>query len=619
MKELNLSHAELGIDLDDLAYLLSNLTKLEVLDLSGNGKGLTGDLVHLMGCKKLKSITLTGCLAVQVDVRVLGECRNRVLLHLLVQEWLRSNSHVTIHESRELTSDTHEGRPAQFGTTSRETHVESIRQLLRILLKELLPLNDNSKAKNDSDGFNNAMKRVLLELKPYIKTKKFTEAWNLENDITDFVYYLPESNLSSSSSSSSSSTTASNSTSTNKVDSVGGPSRGIILEKMDDNGSGSSSYASSSFPSSTKSETLKVSSSMPTLLLPRGGAGVGDNGLNSSSHSSSDSRVIGLNLQGVDVVGRLEPEVAPLLRRLNSILSGSERRSSKPNEVIQQTSVHTGSVPRTGDDGSSFLGLQHLDLRFNAGLKGTLSAFSGRTDDGDFSALCTLYLRGCAIADNGEGLKPLANCGSCPMLMEIDVTGLPLTGVIPKSLSRAERPGIILLTEGTELRPEFQTISISTLHFPFYVLDAEKIRGSSGSGKNPKQWGYLPSFNELIATGEGLYKANEELVPFMLWYFEDACVPDGDDEKKCSLSHGRSIRRDEIAFISHRWLNPTDNYGTTARKAHPDDTKGSKIKFLQVCRIGTRSSHINISMHVLISNPLQPWLNVIWHKLPMNK
>lgn len=193
------------------------------------------------------------------------------------------------------------------------------------------------------------------------------------------------------------------------------------------------------------------------------------------------------------------------------------------------------------------------------------------------------------------------------------------TGIIPKALSRAERPGIMLLTDGTELRPEFQTISMSTLHFPFYVLDVAVLKepsqaqraldkknataaaaaSSKGGGGAPKKaptptWRYLPSFNELRASGRGLLKASEDIVPFMLWYFEEQQQEQGEDSSSssssagtakppASASIGRSVRRDEIAFISHRWLHPVAEAGKVgARPAHPDDTKGSKLKFLQV-------------------------------------
>jgi hypothetical protein len=95
--------------------------------------------------------------------------------------------------------------------------------------------------------------------------------------------------------------------------------------------------------------------------------------------------------------------VAPLLRRLGTCSFSSSSSSSSSSSTVNC--------------------LSRLDLRFNRGLSGGLAAFTGRTDDGDFSGLTTLYLRGCAITGD-DGLKPLAASGTAPHLMEIDVTGL---------------------------------------------------------------------------------------------------------------------------------------------------------------------------------------------------
>ena len=193
-----------------------------------------------------------------------------------------------------------------------------------------------------------------------------------------------------------------------------------------------------------------------------------------------------------------------------------------------------------------------------------------------------------------------------------------LSGIIPKALSRADRPGILLLTEGTQLRPEFQTISMSTMHFPFHIIDVSVLKepsqaqktldktrskggggdGGGGGGGNAKKsgneaWRYLPSFEELRESGShALLRASEEMVPFMLWYFEDAAALSplsAASSAAVPARKGRSVRRDEIAFISHRWLHPVGDAPkagnkTGGRAAHPDDMKGSKLKFLQVRR-----------------------------------
>ena len=77
-RQLNLSHTQLTMELEDLGFLLSNLHKLVALDLSSNGPGVTGDLVHLLGCRKLRRLTLSGCPAIRADVKRLKGCRNRV-------------------------------------------------------------------------------------------------------------------------------------------------------------------------------------------------------------------------------------------------------------------------------------------------------------------------------------------------------------------------------------------------------------------------------------------------------------------------------------------------------------------------------------------------------------
>ena len=224
--ELNLSHTQLSIDLEDLGFLLSNLLKLAALDLSGNGASLTGDLIHLMTCRKLKRLTLTGCPAILANAEGLKGCRNRPLLHLLVQEWLRSNSHVTSEEHNAAAlatlkdaddedekkesggpKDAVVASPTRASVYGRGKQVEPMRALLKSLLLELLPIvtsnsvggggASNSSGRKGSDGGStdgdlNAAKRVLLELKPYIKTKKFTDSWTLDRPIEDFVFILDE-------------------------------------------------------------------------------------------------------------------------------------------------------------------------------------------------------------------------------------------------------------------------------------------------------------------------------------------------------------------------------------------------------------------------------------------
>ena len=344
------------------------------------------------------------------------------LLHLVVQEWLRSNSHVTALEHSDTSSSERDNdasvkdgdeqkeqhqqhqhqstasvsspvsvsSPTRASVHGRSEQVGPMRKLLRSLLLELLPPPNNGKNNSNknrrgsvigamafrardtsaavsasggiTDNDVNAAKRILLELKPFIKTKKFTESWTLDKPVEEFVYIMDDGSASTPSSSATSSSSFVSSFeaggkkaahhAANGDDERGRRIvRGVVVGGDEDDDEDGESVGDRSEREPRR--FLGSSASAPGLLSSassKSGGGVG----------SEPKLVTGLNLQGCDVVGHLDSEVAPLLRRLGR--------------------CGVGKAKDGGVKGAQGAHLARLDLRFNGGLSGSLGAFGGRTD-----------------------------------------------------------------------------------------------------------------------------------------------------------------------------------------------------------------------------------------------
>ena len=174
---------------------------------------------------------------------------------------------------------------------------------------------------------------------------------------------------------------------------------------------------------------------------------------------------------------------------------------------------------------SDLRGLDHLNKLY---LDGT-----GAT--GELSDIAHLrFMTFLNLADTkvrGEnGLDDLLDLIYHRKLRRIDVSGLDLTGLLPAALTRM--PTLDLRILGTGLCVERLNPDIHAVQFPFTLIATEDLLSLSR----------IPSF-EIAARDNLLMMQRRTETPFYAWHFT---TPDG--------TRVRYINRNEIGFVSHRWL-----------------------------------------------------------------
>jgi hypothetical protein len=198
---------------------------------------------------------------------------------------------------------------------------------------------------------------------------------------------------------------------------------------------------------------------------------------------------------------------------------------------------------------SDLRGLDHLNKLY---LDGT-----GAT--GELSDIAHLrFMTFLNLADTkvrGEnGLDDLLDLIYHRKLRRIDVSGLDLTGLLPAALTRM--PTLDLRILGTGLCVERLNPDIHAVQFPFTLIATEDLLSLSR----------IPSF-EIAARDNLLMMQRRTETPFYAWHFT---TPDG--------TRVHYINRNEIGFVSHRWLKIVS--GVPAQ-CHPDNDENMKLEHLQ--------------------------------------
>lgn len=153
---------------------------------------------------------------------------------------------------------------------------------------------------------------------------------------------------------------------------------------------------------------------------------------------------------------------------------------------------------------------------------------------GDLTALEELW---CPMNDFTGGLPPALT--RCESLRTLNIHGnYKLKGFIPIEL--LNKQGLICYVHNTALVSSM--VSLEVPAFPFYVAFREAVLGMAR----------LPSHEQALERGEQIKQMHPERT-FTRWF--------GD------------VRREEIAFMSHRWLDP--------KGPHPDDELDSKLAHIK--------------------------------------
>ena len=192
---------------------------------------------------------------------------------------------------------------------------------------------------------------------------------------------------------------------------------------------------------------------------------------------------------------------------------------------------------------STLTDLEDLTL-YSTRVTGPLSSLSPCTN------LREINLHHTLVGDD-TGLRGLE---TLTRLKTLDVSACPnLSGKIPTELSdRGLNDHLELTTIGTTgLRSELKNVSISTAQYPFHVISTEALR----------KLDRLCPHEQAKADGI-LFFTESVILEFEAFKFGGGEFP-------------LAAHRDEIAFISHRWLSNTANNG------HPDDETNSKLKHIQ--------------------------------------
>lgn len=91
------------------------------------------------------------------------------------------------------------------------------------------------------------------------------------------------------------------------------------------------------------------------------------------------------------------------------------------------------------------------------------------TELAPLTKLAHVWLLGTGVAGD-QGLLPLALCSR---LQRLDVSGLPLTGPIPTSLTQVKNLELKII--GTQLRSELRMVSVDVAQYPLYVVPTAKL------------------------------------------------------------------------------------------------------------------------------------------------
>jgi hypothetical protein len=195
-------------------------------------------------------------------------------------------------------------------------------------------------------------------------------------------------------------------------------------------------------------------------------------------------------------------------------------------------------------------GLETLNLSHNWGLGGELYNLNNLVDlkeltlkdtsvGGELAGAETLVnlevldIRGTRVFGN-DGLQPLRKCNK---LRYLNIDGLSIRGTVPVSIGNAI--GLELYATGAQLEAEEVPCTMHGGRIPFCLISSDVLLQLDR---------FVPFDDDF--TQEKLLFVTETHHPFLEWTFNDRGRTTGQG------GHGVHALREEIAWISHRWLSP---------------------------------------------------------------
>jgi len=183
----------------------------------------------------------------------------------------------------------------------------------------------------------------------------------------------------------------------------------------------------------------------------------------------------------------------------------------------------------------------------------TLS-FKNTNITGDIKSLAKLKSLRDVSMGHTQVYGDIANFDSASKLMRLDLSHTNAYGRIPTQLST--RQGIELLLANTECRSSMEKVTVHTAQFPFTLIRSSDLLDMER----------LPRHEDAAKQGVLCHAA--------------AAVDMNSKFKRWRMagSFTGELRREDVAFCSHRWLTPDPS---SPGGAHPDDQQNSKLNHIK--------------------------------------